>query len=86
MPIFTASPKIPSTTPESACRELFAILGIELEEDRPATTDVVLEDLVFSRESPSAITGSLRAAYENARRSTRSDLLRDVGVHQRHLR
>lgn len=59
----------PFNDAESACRSLFAILGIELDDDRPATTDVVLEDLVFSHESPSAITGSLRAAYENARRS-----------------
>jgi uncharacterized alpha-E superfamily protein len=59
----------PFGDPESACRSLFAILGVELGEDRPATTEVVLEDLVFSRESPSAITGALRAAYENARRS-----------------
>lgn len=59
----------PFGDPESACRSLFAILGVPLEEDRPATTEVVLEQLVFSRESPSAITGALRAAYENARRS-----------------
>lgn len=54
---------------EFACRSLFAILGVELADDQPATTEVVLEDLVFSRESPSAITGALRAAYENARRT-----------------
>ncbi len=59
----------PFGDPENACRSLFAILGVELDEDRPATTEIVLEDLVFSRESPSAITGALRAAYENARRS-----------------
>jgi uncharacterized alpha-E superfamily protein len=54
---------------EQACRALFAILGVTLEDDEPATTDVVLDGLVFSRDSPSAIAGSLRAAYENARRS-----------------
>ncbi len=59
----------PFNDAESACRALFAILGIELDDDLPATTDVVLEELVFSHESPSAITGALRAAYENARRS-----------------
>ncbi len=54
---------------DHACRALFAILGVTLDDDKPATTDVVLDNLVFSRESPSAITGSLTAAYENARRS-----------------
>lgn len=59
----------PFGDPENACRSLFAILGVELDPDKAATTEVVLEDLVFSHESPSAITGALRSAYENARRS-----------------
>jgi uncharacterized alpha-E superfamily protein len=59
----------PSGDPANACRSLFAILGVELSANRAATSEVVLEDLVFSLENPSAITGSLRAAYENARRS-----------------
>lgn len=59
----------PFGEPEDACRSLFAILGVTIDEDFPATTEAVLEELVFSRENPSAITGALRAAYENARRS-----------------
>ena len=77
-PIFTASPKIPSTTPRARVGDSSRFWA-STEEDRPATTDVVLEDLVFSHESPSAITGSLRAAYENAATITRSDLLERCG-------
>ena len=53
----------------SACRALFTILGVRPVSDRPATIPMVLDELVFSAENPSAVTGALNAAHENARRS-----------------
>ena len=50
------------------CRSLFATLGMDVEAQSRVTLETVLDRLVFDPESPSAITGALLAAYENARR------------------
>ncbi|HEY5266959.1 MAG TPA: alpha-E domain-containing protein [Acidimicrobiales bacterium] len=52
-----------------ACQSLFAILGMEIDEGTPMTEASVLKRIVFDRESPSAITGAVLAAHENARRA-----------------
>lgn len=54
---------------DNACRALFTILGVPPATDESATIEMVLDELVFSAQNPSAITGALQAAYENARRS-----------------
>ena len=53
---------------EGACRSLFAILGVALDEPE-VTPETVLARLVYDAESPSAITGAVLAAHENARRA-----------------
>ncbi len=50
------------------CRSLFATLGMDVDANASVTIETVLDRLVFDAESPSAITGALLAAYENARR------------------
>jgi uncharacterized alpha-E superfamily protein len=51
------------------CRSLFAILGIGVEVSEDVSIQAVLDQLVYDPESPSAITGAVLAAYENARRA-----------------
>src|ERR1700684_1577637 len=51
------------------CRSLFAILGMEVKSPEAATIQAVLDRLVFDTESPSAITGAILAAHDNARRA-----------------
>lgn len=51
------------------CRSLFAILGMGVETEAEATIQSVLDRLVFDPESPSAITGAILAAHDNARRA-----------------
>jgi uncharacterized alpha-E superfamily protein len=58
----------PFGDPDLACRSLFAILGAEIT-DPVVTESMVLERLVFDPSNPTAITGSLLAAHENARRA-----------------
>ncbi|HEV3188118.1 MAG TPA: alpha-E domain-containing protein [Acidimicrobiales bacterium] len=50
------------------CRSLFATLGMDIDATGLVTIEMVLDRLVFDPVSPSAITGALLAAYENARR------------------
>lgn len=52
-----------------ACRTLFTILGVPPATEELATVEMVLEELVFSELNPSAITGALQAAHQNARQS-----------------
>jgi uncharacterized alpha-E superfamily protein len=52
-----------------ACQSLFAILGMEVDPSTPMTEQTVLSHIVFDPLSPSAITGAVLAAYENARRA-----------------
>lgn len=58
----------PFGDPDVACRSLFAILGMDVD-DEVVTESMVLERLVFDPLNPTAITGSLLAAHENARRA-----------------
>jgi uncharacterized alpha-E superfamily protein len=51
------------------CRSLFLILGIGVEESDEVTIQAVLDELVYDQDSPSAITGAILAAYDNARRA-----------------
>ena len=48
-----------------ACRSLLAIMGLE-PSDHHVTTETVMDLLAFNADNPSAISGSLRCAYENA--------------------
>jgi len=59
----------PFGDPDVACRSLFAILGKDVEGDAVVTQETVLDQLVYDPESPSAITGAVLAAHENARRA-----------------
>jgi uncharacterized alpha-E superfamily protein len=52
---------------DAACRSLLAILGVAAPLDGRLTTGDALELLAFDRANPSAITGALSAARENAR-------------------
>lgn len=58
----------PFGDPEVACRSLFAILGVEVGEAR-VSESTVLQRLVYDPDSPTAITGSILSAHENARRA-----------------
>ncbi len=58
----------PFGDPEATCRTLFGILGVGLDDDEVVDQGSVLERLVYDAEDPSAITGAILAAYENARR------------------
>lgn len=51
------------------CRSLFAILGIGVEDTDEVTIQTVLDQLVYDPDSPSAITGAILAAHDNARRA-----------------
>jgi uncharacterized alpha-E superfamily protein len=48
-----------------ACRSLLAIMGLE-PSAAEVTTETVMDLLAFDSANPSAITGSLRSAYENS--------------------
>ncbi|MGI5245197.1 alpha-E domain-containing protein [Dactylosporangium sp. CA-139066] len=52
---------------DAACRSLMAILGVAAPQERRLTTGDVLELLAFDAEDPSAISGALVAARDNAR-------------------
>jgi uncharacterized alpha-E superfamily protein len=52
---------------DAACRNLLAILGATAPQERRLTTGDVLELLAFDADNPSAITGALAAARDNAR-------------------
>jgi uncharacterized alpha-E superfamily protein len=52
-----------------ACRTLFTILGVAPNSEESATIEMVLDELVYSSSNPSAITGALQSAHQNARRS-----------------
>jgi uncharacterized alpha-E superfamily protein len=54
---------------EVTCRSLFAILGMKPASEGAVTVQTVLDELVFEPENPSAITGAVLAAYDNARRA-----------------
>ncbi len=58
----------PLGDPEEACRTLFGILGLALAPGERADPDLVLERLVLDPENPSAITGALLRAHDDARR------------------
>lgn len=58
----------PFGDPELACHSLFAILGVDVE-DMHVTESLVLRRLVYDADNPSAVTGALLAAHENARRA-----------------
>src|ERR1700728_923241 len=51
------------------CRSLFAILGLRPASEDVVTVQTVLDELVFDPENPSAITGAVLAAHDNARRA-----------------
>jgi uncharacterized alpha-E superfamily protein len=51
------------------CGSLFAILGMDVEELDEVSIQTVLDQLVYDPDSPSAITGAILAAYDNARRA-----------------
>ena len=51
------------------CRSLFAILGLEPAHEGVVAVQTVLDELVFDPENPSAITGAVLAAHDNARRA-----------------
>lgn len=53
---------------EGSCRSLFAILGVEATNEA-FTPEAVLQHLVYNATNPSAITGAILAAHENARRA-----------------
>jgi uncharacterized alpha-E superfamily protein len=59
----------PFNDEDAACRSLFAILGVDVDEAGQVTIAQVLEHLVFDTANPSSISGSLAAAHENARRA-----------------
>jgi uncharacterized alpha-E superfamily protein len=59
----------PFGDPDAACRSLFAILGTKIDPDTPVSRENVLSELVYDQTNPSAITGALLAAHENARRA-----------------
>ncbi|MFY9783055.1 MAG: alpha-E domain-containing protein [Acidimicrobiales bacterium] len=50
------------------CRSLFAILGMDVAAPE-ATVQALLDQLVFDSENPSAITGAILGAHDNARRA-----------------
>src|SRR3954467_1319184 len=52
---------------DAACRTLMSVLGAPAAEDRRITTGDVLELLAFDAEDPSAISGAIVAARDNAR-------------------
>jgi uncharacterized alpha-E superfamily protein len=52
---------------DAACRTLLAILGAPAPQDRRLTAGDVLELLAFDGEDPSAISGAIAAARDNAR-------------------
>jgi uncharacterized alpha-E superfamily protein len=52
---------------DAACRSLLAILGAPAPQDRRLTTGDVLELLAFDSDDPSAISGAVVAARDNAR-------------------
>jgi uncharacterized alpha-E superfamily protein len=51
------------------CRSLFAILGLQPSQEGAVTVQTVLDELVFDAENPSAVTGAVLAAHDNARRA-----------------
>ena len=51
------------------CRSLFAILGMKPAGEEAVNVQTVLEELVYESENPSAITGAVLAAHDNARRA-----------------
>jgi uncharacterized alpha-E superfamily protein len=53
----------------AACHSLFAILGMEVDASIPINQETVLTQLVYDQLNPSAITGAVLAAHENARRA-----------------
>ncbi len=59
----------PLNNEDAACRSLLSILGLEVREDEQRTVENTLEVIVYDDENPSAISGALRGAFENARRS-----------------
>jgi len=59
----------PFGDPNAACHSLFKTLGMEIDPETPINQETVLVQLVYDQENPSAITGALLAAHENARRA-----------------
>lgn len=53
----------------ASCHSLFAILGMEVDPLTPVNQETVLDQLVYDASNPSAITGAVLAAHENARRA-----------------
>jgi uncharacterized alpha-E superfamily protein len=53
----------------AACHSLFKILGMEVDATIPINQETVLTQLVYDQLNPSAITGAVLAAHENARRA-----------------
>jgi uncharacterized alpha-E superfamily protein len=51
------------------CRSLFAILGMDAAKPDEEPIQAVLDHLVYDPESPSAITGAILSAHDNARRA-----------------
>jgi len=44
-------------------------LGIDVDSDKPVTTEEMLQHIVYDADNPNSIAGSLSGAFENARRS-----------------
>ena len=59
----------PFNDEDATCRSLFAILGVEVDDDHAVTTEGTLHTIVYDVESPNSIAGALAGAFENARRS-----------------